>query len=134
MCLFLLKALKIGESTKNKFGQFLDDLCALSTFVADEDDVTKSISIIMKKFMEHPKISVAIIRMTITVMEYSPATSCVLDQLPLTAADLRALFNVFVGSNGQLIMKTLATVLSGVTTESQDVIQSLLSMMLMLKR
>lgn len=123
--LFRLKALKVGESTKNTFGQFKDGLCALSAFVADDDDVTGSISIIMKKIVEHPDISVAVIRTTIAVMEGSPATSCVLDQLPLTAAELRALFNAFVGSDGQPVEKTLADVFGNATTDFQDVVQSL---------
>ncbi|VVC29751.1 Hypothetical protein CINCED_3A018298 [Cinara cedri] len=128
-------ASRIGMSTRGSAVQFVDDIGTISTFMAEDDDVTRSISTIMEKLMENPKVSVAMIRMTLTVLESSPSTSCLLDQMPLAAADLRMLFDVFVGSNGQQMMKTVAGLLKDITTgpDTKAFLQSLLSMMSMFR-
>lgn len=137
MVFFLsFKASRVGMGTKGSAVQFVDDLGTISTFLADDDDVTRSISTIMQKFMENPKVSVALIRIVLTIMESSPSTSCLLDQMPLKAADLRMLFDVFVGSNGQQMIKILAGLLKDMTTgpDTKAFLQSLLGMMSMFKR
>lgn len=122
--------------TRGSAVQFVDDLGTVSTFMADDDDVTRSISTIMLKLMENPKASVALIRMVLTILESSPSTSCLLDQMPVSAADLRMLFDVFVGSNGQQMMQTLAGLMKDMTTgpNTKEFLQSLLSMMSMFRR
>lgn len=136
MYFYRLQASRVGKCTKGDVDQFINDIGVISTFVAEDEDVTRSISIIMKKFMENPKVSAAIIRMTLIVMESSKSTSCLLDQMPLKASDLRMLFNVFVGSSGQLMMTTLAGMLKEMTTgpDTKEFLQSILSMLSMFKR
>lgn len=139
MCFFSFfrsQVSRIGKSTKGSADQFIDDVGSISTFIADDDDVTKSISLIMKKLMENEKVSAAVVRMTVSVLESSPSTSCLLEQLPLKAADIRMLFNVFVGSNGQLMISTLADLIKDMTTgpDTKEFLQSILGMMSMFKR
>lgn len=116
--------------------QFINDVGKVSTFVATDDELTNSISTIMEKLMSNPKVSAAMVRLVLTVLDGSPSTSCLLDQLPLSPQDVRMVFDVFVGSNGQMMLKTIAGLVSDLTTgpDTKAFLESALGMMSMFKR
>jgi len=90
----------------------------------------------MDKFMSNPEVTKAMVRLFLTVMDSSPSTSCLLDQLPLSPQDVRMVFDIFVGSNGQMMLKTIAGLVSDLTTgpDTKAFLESALSMMSMFKR
>lgn len=116
--------------------QMIDDIGTISTFAATDDQVTKSISVLMERMMANPEVSAAMVRTAITVLDSSPSTSCVLDKLPLSPSDIRLAFDVFVGSNGQIMLKTIAALLSDLTTgpDTRAFLESVMGMMSMFKR
>lgn len=116
--------------------QFINDVGTVSSFTATDDEVTNSISTIMEKFMSNPKVSAAMVRLVLTVLDGSPSTACLLDQLPLSPQDVRLVFDVFVGSNGQIMLKTIAGLVSDLTTgpDTKAFLESALGMMSMFKR
>lgn len=130
------KGSRFGKSTQGNAHQMIDDIGIISVFVNNNDDVTRSISIIMEKFMNDPKVSAAIVRLVISLIKSSPSTSCLLDRLPLSPEDIRMAFNVFVGSSGLEMLKTIAGLLSELTTgpDAKEFLESALGMASMLKR
>lgn len=108
----------------------------VSTYISKNDEITNSISMIMDKFMSNPEVTKAMVRLFLTVMDSSPSTSCLLDQLPLSPQDVRMVFDIFVGSNGQMMLKTIAGLVSDLTTgpDTKAFLESALSMMSMFKR
>lgn len=116
--------------------QMIDDVGTISTFVANDDEVTTMISTLVDRVMKDPEVSKAMVRLAITVLDGNPSTQCVLDKLPLSPADLRMLFDVFVGSNGQVMMKTIAGLVSDLTTgpDTKAFLESALGMVSMFKR
>jgi hypothetical protein len=77
-----------------------------------------------------------LVRMIISILDSSPSTSCLLDRLPLSPSDIRMAFEVFVGSNGQIMMKTIAGLLSELTTgpDTRAFLESVMGMMSIFKR
>ncbi|XP_060856976.1 uncharacterized protein LOC132934666 [Metopolophium dirhodum] len=126
---------KVGKGAKGSVTQFINDVGTVSTFAATDDEVTNSISTIMERFMGNPKVSAAMVRLVLTVLDGSPSTSCLLDQLPLSPQDVRMAFDVFVGSNGQMMLKTIAGLVSDLTTgpDTKAFLESALGMMSMFK-
>ncbi|XP_025191062.1 uncharacterized protein LOC112591454 [Melanaphis sacchari] len=126
---------RVGKQSKGSAGQFINDVGTISTFAATDDEVTNSISLIMEKLMSNPKVSKAMVRLAITVLDSSPSTSCLLDQLPLSSQDVRMVFDIFVGSNGQMMLKTIAGLVSDLTTgpDTKAFLESALGMMSMFK-
>ncbi|XP_022171259.1 uncharacterized protein LOC111034376 isoform X2 [Myzus persicae] len=126
---------KVGKGAKGSVTQFINDVGTVSTFAATDDEVTTSISLIMEKFMSNPKVSAAMVRLVLTVLDGSPSTACLLDQLPLSPQDVRMVLDVFVGSNGQMMLKTIAGLVSDLTTgpDTKAFLESALGMMSMFK-
>lgn len=113
----------------------IDDVGTITTFIAKNDDVTNSISIIMEKFMNNRDVRIAMMRMAINLLHSNPSTSCLLDKLPLKPSDVRMMFDVFVGKNGQMMLKTIAGLLSELTTgpDTKAFLESALGMASMFK-
>lgn len=122
--------------TKGSVVQFVDDIGTISTFVAKDEEITIAISTLMERLLSNPDVCEAMVRLGITMLESSPSTSCLLDQLPLSAGDIRMVFDVFVGSEGQKMLSTIASLLSELTTgpDTKAFLESLLGMMSMFKR
>jgi len=133
---FFEKGSKVGKGSKGSAVQFIDDVGTISTFVAQDDDITKAISTLMERLMSNPKVVKAMIRLVLTVLDSSPSTACLLDQLPLSPQDVRMVFDIFVGSNGQMMLKTIAGLVSDLTTgpDTKAFLESALGMMSMFKR
>lgn len=136
VCLSGNKGSRAGMGAKGSPVQMIDDVGTISTFVANDDEVTTMISTLMERVMNDPEVSKALVRLVITVLDGNPSTQCVLDKLPLSPADLRMLFDVFVGSNGQAMMKTVAGLVSDLTTgpDTKAFLESALGMASMFKR
>lgn len=128
-------ASRVGMATKGSPKQFIDDIGTVSTFMANNEQVTKSISTLMECLMSNPEVVTSMVRMAITVLDSSPSTSCLLDQLPLSASDIRLIFDVFVGSNGHAMLQTIAGLLSSLTSgpDTKEFLESVLGMMSMFK-
>lgn len=122
--------------TKGSVVQFIDDIGTISTFVAKDEEIIIAISTVMERLLSNPDVCEAMVRLVITMLESSPSTSCLLDQLPLSAGDIRMVFDVFVGSEGQKMLSTIASLLSEMTTgpDTKAFLESLLGMMSMFKR
>uniref|UniRef100_A0A2S2NUY3 Uncharacterized protein n=1 Tax=Schizaphis graminum TaxID=13262 RepID=A0A2S2NUY3_SCHGA len=89
----------------------------------------------MERLMSNPKVVKAMVRLALTVLDSSPSTACLLDQLPLSPQDVRMVFDIFVGSNGQIMLKTIAGLVSDLTTgpDTKKFLESALGMMSMFK-
>ncbi|KAE9544116.1 hypothetical protein AGLY_001805 [Aphis glycines] len=126
---------KVGQGTKGSAQQFIKDVGIISTFVSKNDEITKSISMLMDKFMSNPKVTKAMVRLVLTFLDSSPSTSCLLDQLPLSPQDVRMVFDIFVGSNGQMMLQTIAGLVSDLTTgpDTKAFLESALGMISMFK-
>lgn len=135
--LFLLrKGSRYGKNTQGNANNMIDDISTISIFVSKNDEITRSIATIMEKFMNDSEVSAAMVRVAITVLNSSPSTSCLLDRIPLSPEDIRMAFNVFVGSSGLDMLKTIAGLVSELTTgpDAKEFLESALGMASMLKR
>lgn len=117
-------------TTKGDVKQFVDDIGTVSTFMARDHKTTKAMSTIMERLMNESDVCVSMVRLCITALRSSPSTSCLLDDLPLSASDIRMLFNVFVSSNGYRMIKTIAGMVSEFTTgpETKEFLEAILGM------
>lgn len=90
----------------------------------------------MEKLMDKKEVAASMVRIAITTLDSSNSTSCLLDRLPLSDTDVRMLFDVFVGSNGQAMLQTIAGILSDLTTgpDTRAFLESVMGMMSMFKR
>lgn len=102
----------------------------VSTFLATDDETTKAISTVMARLMDEPAVTAAAVRLAITAVQGTPSTECLLDRLPLSAKDVRTLFDVFVGDRGQQMMKMVAGMLSELTTgpDTKEFLEALVGM------
>lgn len=116
-------------------GQFIDDIGTVANFIGD-DSVSEIISQLMEKFMTDQEVAASLVRLAITMLDSSESTSCLLDRLPLSDSDVRMVFDVFVGSNGQAMLQTIASILSDLTSgpDTKAFLESIMGMMSMFKR
>ncbi|XP_050438762.1 uncharacterized protein LOC126844533 [Adelges cooleyi] len=94
---------------------FTDDINTIANFIAKDDEVAELISRLMSKIMANEDVVTSMIRMIISVMGDSESMGCILDRLPLSDKDMRMVFDMMTGPEGQATLSTAATIVTELT-------------------